>query len=112
MIHLDLFDVFLWSVYSFHLLASRHYGSHSIYGSPIHVFRANYAGEYIFDAHWCYLANQGTLLKFSCLGTHAQNGVAEHKLPHILETACALLISAHLTPHFWAEAVFHRCFSY
>ena len=70
--------------------------------SPIHV---DFAGEYISNTHRRYLADQGTLLQFSCPGAHAQNGVAKCKHRHILETALALLIFVDLAPHFWAEAI-------
>jgi hypothetical protein len=75
------------------------------YNSPIGVFRADSAGEYISIAHRSYLAGHGTLAQFSCSGAHTQNGVAERKHHHILETAHALLISSVLAPHFWAEAI-------
>jgi hypothetical protein len=130
---LDLFYIFSWRV-SLYLLAICHHDSYS-FNSPIHAFHANSSGEYISSAHCHYLVDLGTLAHlhscfranssgeyipsahcrcladldtvahFSCPGANAQNRIDEPKHCHILETACALLISTNLAPHFWAKAV-------
>jgi transposase InsO family protein len=75
------------------------------FSTPICVFRADSAGEYISKQLRGVLAEQGTLAQFSCPGAHAQNGVAERKHRHLLKTTYAMMIASSLPPHFWAEAI-------
>jgi hypothetical protein len=72
---------------------------HTHFDTLIHVFREDSTGEYLSDALHQVLAKQGTLAQFSCPGAHAQNGVAECKHHHLLETAHALMIVSSIPPH-------------
>jgi hypothetical protein len=71
----------------------------------IHIFRVDFAGEYLSNVLRQVLAEQGTLAQFSCPGAHAQNRVTEHKHRHLLETSRALMIASSVPPHFLDETI-------
>ncbi|CAL1399245.1 unnamed protein product [Linum trigynum] len=52
-----------------------------------------------------YYADNGILLQTSCVNTLQQNGVAERKHRHLLETARALRFHSGLPVRFWGECV-------
>lgn len=68
--------------------------------SAIVHFRAASTDECISDALCQVLSKQGTLAHFSCRNAHAQNGVAERKHHHHLESMGALMLASFVPPHF------------
>jgi hypothetical protein len=78
---------------------------HTQFSTPIKNFRSSSGGEYLSDSFHQFLTSEGTLAQLSCPGAHAQNGVAECKCHHVIETTRTLLISSFVPSHFWSEAV-------
>eukprot|EP00268_Persea_americana_P033657 TRINITY_DN3330_c0_g1_i11.p1 TRINITY_DN3330_c0_g1~~TRINITY_DN3330_c0_g1_i11.p1 ORF type:complete len:627 (-),score=65.47 TRINITY_DN3330_c0_g1_i11:2488-4368(-) len=75
------------------------------FDTKIKIFRSDSGGEYMSHKFRSYLTSQGTLAQLSCPATPQQNGVAERKHRHILETARSLIHSSHVPLQFWGEAV-------
>ncbi|CAN6687056.1 unnamed protein product [Malus baccata var. baccata] len=75
------------------------------YSIDIKVLRSDNGGEYIASELSRFLQDRGIIHQTTCPHTPQQNGVAERKNRHILETARALLIGASVPKRFWPEAV-------
>lgn len=57
-----------------------------------------------------YLTQHGMLHETSCVDTASQNGDAERKNRHLLETTRALLFHMKVPKSFWADAVLTSCY--
>ncbi|KAI3703060.1 hypothetical protein L6452_28815 [Arctium lappa] len=79
---------------------------HTQFSKPIKILSADNAMEYKESSLLSFLQSQGTLSQYSCPGTSPQNGRAERKHRHILDTVRTLLISAKCPERFWGEAAF------
>lgn len=76
----------------------------------IRTLRSDNAKEYTSALFQSYMVQNGILHETSCVDTPSQNGVAERKNRHLLETARALLFHMHVPKPFWADAVSTACF--
>jgi len=71
----------------------------------IKCFRCDLGGEYTSNKFCQLLALDGTIYQTSCTNTSEQNGVAERKHGHIIETTHSLLLSTSIPSEFWGEGV-------
>ena len=69
----------------------------------IKKFQLENAQEYNDKHFLSVLDSNGTFPHRSYPYTSQQNGCAKHKLHHILDTVCTLLMSASMPEHFWGE---------
>lgn len=75
------------------------------YSLPIKVLRSDSGGEYINLELSEFLQEKGILHETTCPQTPQQNGVAERKNRHILETTRAHLIGSYAPKAYWADAI-------
>ena len=80
------------------------------FGKTIKVLRSDNAKEYFSSAVSSFLSSQGILHQSSCPHTPQQNGIAERKNRHIVETARTLLLHANVPVHHWGDAILTACF--
>ena len=77
------------------------------FSKRIKIFRFDNALEYIQYAFQVVLHSYDTVHQLTCLDTSQQNGRAEWKFRHILDTVRALLLFAKVLAPFWDEAALH-----
>lgn len=75
------------------------------FDKKIRVLRSDNAKEYFSDSFNSFMKSHGIIHQSSCPHTPQQNGVAERKHRHIVDTARTLLINANAPLKFWGEAV-------
>ena len=66
--------------------------------------------EHFSELFQSFMLQHEILHQTSYVNTFSQNGIAERKNRHLLETARALLFQTHVLKHFWADAVSTTCF--
>jgi len=71
---------------------------------PLKLFKLIGGGEYTSNRLKLFLLNKGISHRLSYLYTPEQNGVAERKHRHIIETTITLLQTAKLPSKFWSYA--------
>ena len=76
----------------------------------IQNLRSDNAKEYLYEQFQSFMLQNDILYHTSCVDNPSQNGVAERKNRHLLETVRALLFPMHVPKHFWVDAVFTACF--
>ena len=77
------------------------------FSKRIKIFQSDNALEHTQYAFQAVLHSYGTVHHLTCPGTSQQNGRAERKLRHILDTVCPLLLSAKIPAPFWGEAALY-----
>jgi hypothetical protein len=75
------------------------------HSTVIKCFRCDLGGEYISNKFYQLLTLDGTIHQTSCTDILEQNGVAERKHGHIIETVCSLLLFAFVPSEFWREVI-------
>ena len=75
------------------------------FSSKIKILRSDNGGEFTNRRFQAYFQQHGLLHETSCSQTPQQNGVAERKNRHILETSHALILGAHVPSCHCGDAV-------
>ncbi|BBH05343.1 hypothetical protein Prudu_016706 [Prunus dulcis] len=80
------------------------------FGAHLQYFKNDGGGEFNSSQFASFLASKGIIHQLSCPSTPQQNGLAERKNRHVIETALTLLVPANLPGQFWYHAVAHAAY--
>jgi hypothetical protein len=76
--------------------------------TKICALQSDWGGEYCCLSH--FITGQGIQHRVTCIHTSKQNGIAERKHRHIIETGLTLLAHSSLPVCFWDEAFLAACY--
>lgn len=80
------------------------------FNALVHILRSDNTKEYMSESFQSYMRQHGILHQPLCVDTPPQDGVAERKNKHLLETTRALLFQMQVPKQFWADPVSKVCF--
>lgn len=75
------------------------------FSRSIKILQSDGGGEYVSKQLQSFLISKGTVHQKSCPHTPEQNGLAERKHRHLIETTITILQNAKLPASFWTHAV-------
>jgi hypothetical protein len=75
------------------------------FSAKVKILRTDNGAEFVNHQFQAYFKSHRLIHETSCPQTPQQNGVAERKNRHILETARALLIGGHMPSRHWGDVV-------
>ncbi|KAK6796289.1 hypothetical protein RDI58_003990 [Solanum bulbocastanum] len=80
------------------------------FGVSIRTFRSDNALEYLSSQFQEFMTHKGIIHQTTCPYTPQQNGVAERKNRHLIETARTLLLESNVPLRFWGDAILTSCY--
>ena len=80
------------------------------FNTSIHMLHNDNAKEYLFGPFSSFLSSLEILHQSFCAYTPQQNGVAECKNRHLVETVRTLLLHDKVPQRFWGDATFAACY--
>ena len=80
------------------------------FGISIRILRSDNGREYLSHSFKNFMASHGILHQTSCAYTPQQNGVAERKNRHLVETTRTILIHGDVPQYFWGDVVLSACY--